>query len=396
MAANYQKDIERVSEETLDVLAKVASAANLQLREPHSIGPASLASINTFTSGETVKTLSAIDGARRRSLEALTREPAIARVVARADDGELVTYYICRDQTPSGKFLQGTRLAARNAPVGRLASLDVGDELETFGLEVVEKAILRPHCRDRAWDSRDSILKGASYGPITIVSMREALAPPTVAEIGDAILSAILAEEEKAANVIRGVRRNVITKMGLRDQPILDFYQDEIFRLRLNSQLFIIGPPGTGKTTTLIRRLGQKLDREYLDEDERRLVEGGKVDSALPHASSWMMFTPTDLLKLYLKEAFARENIAAPDQNISTWSRYRLELARNRFRILRTPNGGGPFILKDSDSFVQQGVLNCQTAWYEDFSKWQDDDFWADIRAAAEFSQKPKTKKPGG
>jgi hypothetical protein len=48
--------------------------------------------------------------------------------------------------------------------------------------------------------------------------MRDALARPAVADIGDAILADILAEDEKAANVINGIRRNIIAKMGLRDQ----------------------------------------------------------------------------------------------------------------------------------------------------------------------------------
>jgi DNA polymerase III delta prime subunit len=388
MATNYQKDIERVSEETLDVFDAIASAADSQLREPYSPAPTALASVNTFTSGEAIETLSGIGAARRSSLETLAREPAIARVVTRADDGESIVYYICRD-TPTGRLRPGKRLAGRNSPAGRLASLAVGEEFEisvpggSLGGEIVEKAILHPLRRYSAWDSRDSILEGQTYGPITVLSMRDALAQPSAADVGDGLLADILAADEKATNVINGIRRNVIIKMGLRDQPILDRYQDEIFRLPLNSQLLIIGPPGTGKTTTLIRRLGQKLDREYLDEDERRLADGGQVDGARPHADSWMMFTPTDLLKLYLKEAFAREHIAAPDQKISTWSRFRLHLARNHFRILRTPNGGGPFILKDAELFIQQGVLDRQTAWYEDFSNWQSDDFWADLRGAA-------------
>jgi DNA polymerase III delta prime subunit len=389
MATNYHKDIERVSEETLDVLATISSAAESQLREPYSTGPTALASVNTFTSSEALKTLSGIDGARRRSLESLAREPAIARVVTRAAEGKLAIYYICRD-TPAAGIGQGKHLAGRNSPAGRLASLPIGEEFEIstpgggLGGEIVEKAILRPHRSEDQWDSYNSVLEGETYGPITIVSLRDILTRPLSADIGDSLLADILAEDEKAANIIDGIRRNVITKMGLRDQPILDRYQDEIFRLPLNSQLLIIGPPGTGKTTTLIRRIGQKLDREYLDEDERRLVDNEQLDSASPHADSWMMFTPTDLLKLYLKEAFAREHIAAPDQKISTWARFRLELARNRFRILRTPNGGGPFILKEGASFIRQGVLERLPPWYEDFDKWQSADFWADLRTAAE------------
>lgn len=397
MKANYQKDVERISSETLDVLTNISAVVETQLHEPHSTGPSALASVNTFTSGEAIKTLNGVDASRRRNLETLAREPAIARVMTRDDDGALVVYYICRD-TPVGNLGNGRRFAGRNSPTGRLASLDVGDLFEinlpggALSGEIVEKAIVRPNRRNHDWDSINSILSGQSYGPVTIVSMRDLLSPAVADELADDVLAGILAEDEKAANIVEGIRRSVITKMGLRDQPILDRYQDEIFRLPLNSQLLIIGPPGTGKTTTLIRRIGQKLDTVHLDESERQLTERERFDGAVRHSDSWLMFTPTDLLKLYLKEAFARENIAAPDQKISTWARHRADLARNHFRILRTPNGGGPFVMKENASFLQAGVLGHQTDWYEDFFAWQNGDFWSELKTAADVLQNARSE----
>jgi GTPase SAR1 family protein len=385
-----KSDIERVSSDALGALETIAASAEALLGEPYTTGPGALASVNTFTSSAALNTLSSIDGARQRSIEALSREPAIARVVTRTDDDEVIVYYICRD-TASVAAGSGRRLAGRNSPAGRLASLAAGDDFSIYtpggGIagEIIEKATLRPHRRDEGWDSRDSVLHGKTYGPLTIISMRDALFAAPTSEVGDELLAAILAADEKANNIIDGIRRSVITKMGLRDQPILDRYQDEIFRLPLNAQLLIVGPPGTGKTTTLIRRLGQKLDREYLDENERRLTDNVGLSGAPAHTESWLMFTPTDLLKLYLKEAFAREHIAAPDQKISTWARFRLDLARNRFRILRSANGGGPFVLKESSVFTQPSTLENQTSWYEDFASWQGEEFWSELKSACEI-----------
>lgn len=194
-------------------------------------------------------------------------------------------------------------------------------------------------------------------------------------------------EETAKANVIEGVRRSVITKMGLRDQPILDKYQDEIFRLPLNKRLLILGPPGTGKTTTLIRRLGQKLDTIFLDEHEKNLVEKIALAQGMVHTNSWLMFTPTELLKQYVKEAFAREDVPASDLRIKTWQDHRRELARNAFGILRTTSGGGTFVLKDTLNSLNDAALEHPIRWFNEFDIWQRNAYVQELRNAVPVLQ---------
>jgi SpoVK/Ycf46/Vps4 family AAA+-type ATPase len=113
-------------------------------------------------------------------------------------------------------------------------------------------------------------LQGPGYGPLTVLSLRHLL-PAIAPEHTLDILEALLADGRAAENVVEGLRRSVVAKMALRDQPLLDQYQDEIFRLPLSTRLLILGPPGTGKTTTLIKRLGQKLDWDSLELMSARL-----------------------------------------------------------------------------------------------------------------------------
>jgi hypothetical protein len=153
-----------------------------------------------------------------------------------------------------------------------------------------------------------------------------ALLGTTVAVVQDLLSQLVAAESQK--DIIReGQKRAILTSMQLRDQAILDAHQDEIFRLPIDEQVFLSGPPGTGKTTTLIRRLGQKLDSRYLTEDEAQKVQSAVLSSTIDHSSSWIMFTPTELLRQYVKEAFIRERIPASDSHIRTWEEFRRDAA---------------------------------------------------------------------
>ena len=377
-----------IADESLSTFSKVADAANVHLTGAwSSSGAGAFASINTFTSTETVRNRDQITHENVEGYRILVREPAIARVVVVDENDQKATYYICR-AAPVSVPDKSLRLASYRSPVGRLAALPVGSEhtLERDGravsVEVLEYARFHPTQTGQEWDARNSILEGGAYGPLTIESLRDLLRR-TGHEIDASALESLLEEESAAANVREGVRRGVIRKMDLRDQPILDQYQDDIFRLPLNSRLLILGAPGTGKTTTLIRRLGQKLDMTFLAEDERQAIRVGAFGGEGDHAQSWIMFTPTELLKLYVKEAFNREGIPAPDDRISTWADCREDMARNEFRILRSATSDSSLVMKDSARTLALGTEADQIAWFSDFERWQQSSFWEEMRGSA-------------
>lgn len=389
LTTESRQHIEHVAGEALNQLDSIAAAAKSKLHDGRTLGSDALASINTMTSGSAIQKLDQISQANRESYQVLAAEPAIARVVVVDEEGEERTYYICRT-TPVSGF---PNLASYRAPVGRLASLAIGAEFKLPNgtvVEVLERAQLRPAALADGWDSRDTVVEAEHFGPLTIESLRALLTEVAGEEITEDLLGQLLAEETVKANIIDGVRRSVITKMGLRDQPVLDQYQDEIFRLPLDKRLLILGPPGTGKTTTLIRRLGQKLDTAFLEEGEQRLVEMVATAQGTAHANSWLMFTPTELLKQYLKEAFAREGVPASDQRIRTWQDYRRELARNTFGVLRTASGGGTFVLKDGLPSLSAEALDRPIQWFDDFNTWQRKAYVQELHEAVSMLREAK------
>jgi len=396
MSDESKQHLEQLAGEALTQLESIANVAKGNLRGAGMQGTDALANINTMTSGSALQRLDQISQANRESYRVLEAEPAIARVVVIDEEGAERTYYICRTAPVSGF----PNLASYRAPVGRLASLAIGGELTLPNgtvVEVLERARLHPAELADGWDSRDTVVEAEQFGPLTIESLKT-LTKVTDKEVIADLLGQLLAEETGKANIIEGVRRSVITKMGLRDQPILDQYQDEIFRLPLDKRLLILGPPGTGKTTTLIRRLGQKLDIDYLDADEKSLIDAIGVTQGIPHANSWLMFTPTELLKQYLKEAFARESVPASDLRIRTWRDYRRELARNTFGVLRTASGGGTFVLKEELPSLNDAALTRPIEWFAGFDAWQRGAFVQELRDSAELlklANNPEAKSIG-
>jgi DNA polymerase III delta prime subunit len=348
-----------LANDALDSFHQIEQIASKQLASGSREASDALAVVNTFTGSAAVEQIASISDDVTKSLASLVREPAVSRIVVENDRGQVETYYICR--TTGGFVLNRGKLAGYRTPFGRLAAHDVGEdvELEIAGKKVsfriLDKLELKPQKFAELWDSIDGVWRQESSAPQTIPSLRKVVQP----DDGDEFL-AMLGGHSEIEKIRKGVRHEIRKAMALRDQAILDKFQDEVFRLSIDHQLIILGPPGTGKTTTLIKRLGQKLDWEALSQDERLLL------GPQSRRSRWVMFTPSELLKHYVKEAFSRENVPASDEHIKTWSKRRHELARSAFGILKTGNGG-TCILKEDRHFAPLEINDDPRQWFAEF-----------------------------
>jgi len=386
-------ELKELAEEAIDTIDAIATEAKNQLREKQS--PPSTDIFARTPNSLAYDNLARIGFQERDNLKILAMEPVIARIVATTENGGQQVYYISRS-TPISIPGSQAKFASYRAPVGRLAAIPVGDEIslelgrKTQHFEVIERTKLHPKF-DEEWDSRDNTVEDCQ-GVITIPSFRNLLTEKSIDTDPLDLLQILLAEEDAKGAIFEGLRRGVIDRMQLRDQPILDQYQDEIFRLPLDSQLLLLGPPGTGKTTTLIRRLGQKLDVVFLSEEEKELVEHVQTIQGLAHERSWVMFSPTELLKLYIKEAFNREGIPATEERIRTWTDTRHYLARSVLGILKSSMGGS-LSLGDEDSGLHPSAIDNAIGWFEDFRNFFLTDMQSRFQQAVDWLSKAKDSR---
>src|SRR5262249_48878857 len=191
-------------------------------------------------------------------------------------------------------------------------------DIESRTIRVLEKNLFRPEKHDSKWDGIFDrfFLDSGTYTLQSLLAFLKDYQPQEtpIFDIQQAVAAVEAVRERerrlyeisKQKSVIReGLIREVVDKMALRDQPILDSAQGAISRRPLSSQLMITGAPGTGKTTLLIKRIALYSSRQHLGEEERTGLDEQQIARVF-HKQNWLLFTPTELLKIYLKEALAK------------------------------------------------------------------------------------------
>lgn len=246
----------------------------------------------------------------------LLNEPCVGYAETLKPDGTTAKFFICRNYTPFNytPARRSVEYASYLSPMGRIIAKKPGEThqfevkdklgfvLEKHAHELKAKDEFRPKKEEGRWDATDNQIAWAG-GRVAVRSLRKLLEG--------------FSEKEPT--------RVISYSVQLPDQAILDEAQDDIFRLPLNGYILITGAPGTGKTTVLLKRLSQKTKKEFLTDAELK----GVTDQVFKDGKNWILFTPSDLLKVYLKEAMAKELLPASDEHVKVYRTFRLEVLRD-------------------------------------------------------------------
>ena len=121
--------------------------------------------------------------------------------------------------------------------------------------------------------------------------------------------------------------------------------------------IVIDGGPGTGKTTTMIQRLKYLTDWDAIEED---FIEGTNryglsaaqrdaLKAAIDQDRDWVFFSPSELLKEYLKEAMDKEGLTKIGTKVWSWDEYRKKIIREQYQLVGSSTDSTPFVMARSN-----------------------------------------------
>ena len=330
----------------------------------------------------------------------ILRHPASARIVAISErTGNEIELYVCPVAPPVGKpgqtstfshpvrphDRQGRMFASYLSPLGQLGSCLPNEVCQDFC--VIEREDLNPiFDKEGIVDSNNTTVNHADHPIKTIVSLRALL------KSSSSVTSRSWLDEEDSVIqsdelVVEGSIRKVNRSFGLQN-ILVNRIQDEIFRAPIESQTILLGAPGTGKTTTMTLRLKAKMYLAELSNNQKQFeppTEEQKLIKNLTdqgYARNWILFTPTELLKQYVRNALDNQGLGELNQQMSTWDDFSYPLAMNVFGLLRTNTKPGVFILNNAKTRLSENTIKNPIGFFEAFESFKKRQFVGDFNKA--------------
>lgn len=158
------------------------------------------------------------------------------------------------------------------------------------------------------------------------------------------------AKKEEKRKLLEKAQSFIRRSAELRYQPILDPWQEEVKRSMIyQGTMAIDGGPGTGKTTSLIQRI-----KFLIDDSIEEYVEGlskQQIQLLSDQKKSWIFFSPSELLSLYLRNTMVTEGLEANSDRVKVWKDHKRNLIR-AYKLVNTETRRPFLFLNNSENHL--------------------------------------------